>query len=76
MRASRLATELSVPAERLTAVLTGRRGIDADMALRLARYFNTTARYWLNLQTSYDLAKTAETKLEKINRVVNPRDNV
>jgi antitoxin HigA-1 len=57
MSVKRLALELRVPATRLTGIVHGRRGVTADTALRLARYFNTTAKFWLNLQTSYDLAR-------------------
>jgi antitoxin HigA-1 len=59
MSVNRLAIELRVPATRMLEVVRGRRGITADTALRLARYFNTTPKFWLNLQTSYDLAVTA-----------------
>ena len=62
MSVSRLALELRVPATRLTEIVHGRRGITADTALRLARYFNTTPKFWLNLQTSYDLAVAADTR--------------
>jgi addiction module HigA family antidote len=58
MSVNRLAIELRVPATRMLEVVRGRRGITADTALRLARYFNTTPKFWLNLQTSYDLAVT------------------
>jgi addiction module HigA family antidote len=73
MTANRLALELRVPATRMTEIVHGRRGITADTALRLARYFNTTPRFWLNLQASYDLAIAAETKAEEIERTVRPR---
>jgi addiction module HigA family antidote len=69
-----LAAALALPLARAAAIIKGRRAIDADTALRLARYFNTTAKFWLNLQNSYDLAKTAETKIDKITRAVTPRD--
>jgi addiction module HigA family antidote len=72
MSVNRLALDLRVPATRMTEIVHGRRGITADTALRLARYFNTTPKFWLNLQTSYDLATTAETKAEEIERTVNP----
>ena len=55
LTASRLAMELFVPATRVNDIVRGRRAITADTALRLARYFGTTARFWLNLQTNYDL---------------------
>jgi addiction module HigA family antidote len=70
---NRLALELRVPATRMTEIVHGRRGVSADTALRLARYFNTTPKFWLNLQASYDLAVTAETKAEEIARTVRPR---
>ena len=74
MSVNKLALELRVPATRMTEIVNGRRGITADTALRLARYFNTTARFWLNLQTSYDLAKASERSLSEIERSVQPRE--
>ena len=58
MSASRLALALRVPSERITSILNGRRAISADTALRLARHLGTSARFWMNLQTRYDLAIT------------------
>lgn len=52
----RLARDTSVPARRINEIVHGQRGISADTALRLARYFGTSDRFWLNLQSSYDLA--------------------
>jgi len=74
MSVNALALELRVPATRMLEIVNGRRGITADTALRLARYFNTTPKFWLNLQTSYDLAVTAEAKQEQIARMVHPRE--
>jgi antitoxin HigA-1 len=71
---NKLALELRVPATRMTEIVHGRRGITADTALRLARYFNTTPKFWLNLQASYDLARTAAAKAEEIERTVHPRE--
>lgn len=51
----RLAADIGVPAPRITEIVHGRRSITADTALRLARYFGTSDRFWLNLQTRYDL---------------------
>ena len=51
----RLAKELSVPPRRINEIVHGKRSISADTALRLARYFGTSERFWLNLQTHYDL---------------------
>jgi antitoxin HigA-1 len=72
MSVNKLAIELRVPATRMTEIVNGRRGITADTALRLARYFNTTAKFWLNLQSSYDLAVASETKAKEIERTVHP----
>lgn len=51
----RLAKDIGVPPRRINEVVRGQRSITADTALRLARYFHTTERFWLNLQTRYDL---------------------
>jgi addiction module HigA family antidote len=74
MSVNKLALELRVPATRMTEIVNGRRSITADTALRLARYFKTTAKFWLNLQTSYDLAKASEARLAEIERTVQPRE--
>ncbi len=50
-----LAKEISVPARRVNEIVHGQRRISADTALRLARYFGTSERFWMNLQTRYDL---------------------
>jgi len=74
MSVNRLALELRVPATRMGEIVHGRRGVTADTALRLARYFNTTPKFWLNLQASYDLAAAGETKMKEIERTVHPRE--
>lgn len=51
----RLAREISVPPRRINEIVHGTRAISADTALRLARYFGTSERFWLNLQVRYDL---------------------
>jgi addiction module HigA family antidote len=51
----RLAKGISVPPRRINEIVHGKRSITADTALRLARYFGTSERFWLNLQTHYDL---------------------
>src|SRR4051794_17086000 len=51
----RLAKDISVPARRINEIVHGTRAISADTALRLARYFGTSDRFWLNLQARYDL---------------------
>lgn len=53
----RLAKQLNVPARRINEIVQGKRSISADTALRLARYFGTTDRFWLNLQARYDLER-------------------
>ena len=51
----RLAKDISVPARRINEIVHGKRAITADTALRLARYFGTTERFWMNLQIRFDL---------------------
>ena len=51
----RLAKDISVPPRRINEIVHGKRGITADTALRLARYFGTSERFWMNLQTRYEL---------------------
>jgi addiction module HigA family antidote len=73
MTANALATALRVPANRIGAILRGERAVTADTALRLARYFKTSAEFWLNLQTMHDLTKTAKELRREIERDVRPR---
>jgi addiction module HigA family antidote len=58
LSANRLSLALRVPSGRITSLLTGKRSVTPDTALRLARYFGNSAQFWLNLQTRYDLATT------------------
>src|SRR5215472_8222939 len=60
--ATQLARDLHVPPNRITAILQGHRAITADTALRLARYFATSAAFWMNLQQLYDL-RVAEAEI-------------
>ena len=62
-----LAMQLRVPAPRINDIVREKRGVTVDTALRLARFFNTTAQFWLNLQTAYDLKIAENTLSEKIN---------
>ena len=55
---NKLSMLLHISAPRLNDIVRERRGISSDTALRLARFFNTSAQFWLNLQTSYDLKQT------------------
>ena len=56
LTANALALKLRVPSNRLTGIVNGKRGITAETALRLGRYFGTGAAFWINLQAHYDLA--------------------
>jgi addiction module HigA family antidote len=68
-----LAQAIKVPRSRVNDIVLGRRGITADTAFRLARYFGTTPDFWINLQARYDL-DAAERKLRRrIEREVRPR---
>lgn len=71
MSASALAVALRVPAPRINDVIRQKRGISIDTALRLARYFNTTPQFWMNLQISYDL-KIAKQNMTKIENEIIP----
>lgn len=70
--ATALAADLGVPANRITTILNGQRGVTADTALRLARYFGTTAQFWLNLQVAFDLRTTQTVSGDAISRSVRP----
>jgi antitoxin HigA-1 len=73
MSAHELALALRVPATRINDIVNERRGITADTALRLSRYFGTTSRFWMNMQASYEL-EVAEDRLGKtVMREVLPR---
>ncbi len=70
---NRLALELHVPVTRVAEIVKGQRAITADTALRLARHLGTTAAFWMNLQTAYDLDLAEDEKLTQIEREVRPR---
>ena len=72
MSANALAKALSVPAPRVNDVVRGRRGVSADTAMRLARYFGGDARSWLNLQAAYDLRVAEISSARRIAREVAP----
>jgi addiction module HigA family antidote len=65
-----LAQALRVPTNRITSIVNGERGISAETALRLARFFGTTAEFWLNLQTHYDLIVASRETAAKIDKEV------
>lgn len=72
LTAKAVALALRVPANRLTEILNGRRAITADTALRLGRYFGTSAQMWTNLQAKYDLDAAEERLAEHIEMEVQP----
>jgi addiction module HigA family antidote len=69
---NRLALDLHVPVTRIAEIVHQRRGITPDTALRLGRYFNTSARFWLNAQSSYDLEVAQDALQRIIERDVRP----
>src|SRR5207247_11359134 len=68
----RLAKETSVPPRRINEIVQGTRAISADTALRLARFFGTAERFWLNLQARYDLEVAKDKLGSRLQREVNP----
>lgn len=66
----RLAKDISVPARRINEIVKGQRGITADTALRLGRYFKMSPQFWLNLQSHYDLEVMAQRLGRKLEREV------
>jgi addiction module HigA family antidote len=68
-----LALDLHVPATRISEIVNQRRGITADTALRLARYFGTSADFWMNVQKDYDLILARRKSLKIIERQVRQR---
>jgi len=72
LSANALAKALNVPAPRINDVVRGRRGVSADTAMRLARYFGGDARSWLNLQAAYDLRVAEIANGKRIAREISP----
>lgn len=72
LTANALAKALHVPAPRINDIVRGRRGVTADTAMRLARYFGGDAQSWLNLQTLYDLRIAERANANKIEKQVTP----
>src|SRR5919106_3166721 len=69
----RLAKDISVPPRRINEIVHGKRAISADTALRLARYFGTSERFWLNLQAQFDLDVEYDRVGERIQEEITPR---
>jgi addiction module HigA family antidote len=74
LSANRLALDLGVPSGRITDILSGRRGVTADTAVRLGRYFGNRAQFWLDLQGQYDIALVERERDAEIARRVRPAD--
>ena len=68
INANTLAKALEVPANRITAIIKGQRGITGDTAVRLAAFFNTTAEFWMNLQKTYELRLAERALPDRVRR--------
>lgn len=69
----RVAKDINVPPRRINEIVHGKRAITADTALRLARYFGTSARFWLNLQAQYDLDVHSDALGDRLDREITAR---
>ena len=76
INANRLAKALEVPANRITAIIKGQRGITGDTAVRLATLFNTSAEFWMNLQKTYELRLAEQALPERIRRHIEEKRSV
>ena len=72
LSANRLALALRLPSGRITDMLNGKRGISAESALRLGRYFGNSAQFWMNLQTAFELAVAEREIGARVNAEVTP----
>ena len=68
----RLAKDILVPARRINEIVQGKRAISADTALRLSKYFGTSAKFWLNLQAQYDLDMQEEKIIDELTSEIRP----
>ena len=69
----RLAKDICVPARRINEIVHGKRAISADTALRLSRYFGMSDRFWINLQSRYDIEIEKDLLAGRLDREVRPR---
>lgn len=69
----RLAKDIGVPPRRINEIVHGARAVSADTAIRLARYFGTSERFWMNLQTQWDLDVEYDRSGARIAREITPR---
>jgi addiction module HigA family antidote len=74
LSANRLALDIGVPSGRITDIINGRRSITADTAVRLGRYFGNGARFWLDLQSQYEIAVVERDRGDEIAKRVHPAD--
>jgi addiction module HigA family antidote len=74
LSANRLSLDIGVPSGRITDILSSRRSISADTAVRLGRYFGNSAQFWLDLQSQYDIAVVECEKGAEIAKRVGPAD--
>lgn len=72
LSANALALALRVSPNRISEIIRERRSVTGETAIRLARFFNTTPAFWMNLQSAYDLSKAETESLEKVKREVLP----
>ncbi len=73
----RLSKDIGVAQTRISKILSGKRSVTADTALRLSRYFGNSAQFWLNLQTQYDIHQALEENAEVYNQIPTlPFNNV
>jgi addiction module HigA family antidote len=70
LTANALAKAIEVPANRITAILKGERGITGDTALRLGTFFRTSAEFWMNLQMTYELRKAEKAMSENVKKSI------
>ena len=75
INANTLAKGLKVPANRITAIIKGQRGITGDTAVRLAAFFNTTGEFWMNLQKTYELRLAEQALPDKVRRHIEQNRN-
>ena len=76
INANTLAKALEVPANRITAIIKGQRGITGDTAVRLAAFFNTTAEFWMNLQKAYELRLAEQALPDRVRRHIEHNRNI
>jgi len=73
MSVNALSRSIKVPRARLNDIVRGRRGISADTAMRLARYFGVSEQFWMNLQSHYELEVAKEISGDRLDREIKPR---